>query len=69
VEFQAFYHSKYMSKSLRNFIIGIGTASILFSLYRILRGGEFMDALGGIVIGVSLIGAIIIEQNKNKKAE
>ena len=58
-----------MSKSLRSFIVGIGIASILFALFGVYKGGEFIDALGGIVIGVSLIGAIIIEGNKNKKTE
>ena len=58
-----------MSKSLRNFIVAIGIASILFALYWVFKGGELMDALGGIVIGASLIGAILIEQNKNKKTE
>ncbi|WP_298495416.1 hypothetical protein [uncultured Algibacter sp.] len=58
-----------MSKSLRNFIIGIGIVSILFALYGVFKGGEFIDALSGIVIGASLIGAVLIEQNKNKKAK
>ena len=58
-----------MSKSLRNLIIGIGIASLLFALYGVFKGGEFMDALGGMVFGMSLIGAVLIEQNKNKKVE
>ncbi len=56
-----------MSKTLKNFIVGIGIASILFALYGVFKGGTFIDALGGIVIGASLIGAVLIEQNKNKK--
>ncbi|WP_159439313.1 hypothetical protein [Tenacibaculum agarivorans] len=55
-----------MSKSLENFIIGLGTASIFFAIYGIFRGDEFIDALSGIIIGASLIGAIFIEHNKKK---
>lgn len=56
-----------MSKTSRNLIIGIGIASILFSLYGIIRGGEFMDALSGIIIGTALVGTVLIEQSKDKK--
>ena len=56
-----------MSKSSINLIIGIGIVSILFAVYGIVKGGEFIDALGGIVIGVSLIGTVLIEKNKAKK--
>ncbi|WP_298369151.1 hypothetical protein [uncultured Lutibacter sp.] len=52
---------------MRNLIIVIGIASILFALYAVFKGQKFIDALGGIVIGVSLIGVVLIEQNKNKK--
>lgn len=56
-----------MSKNLKYFIIGIGIASILFAVYGIIRGGKFIDALGGIIIGTSLIGSVIYENNKSKK--
>lgn len=58
-----------MSKSLRNFIIGLGIASILFAVIGMYNGGEFLDALGGIVIGTSLIGVVLIEQKKSKKSK
>lgn len=55
-----------MSKNLKNFIIGIGIASILFAIYGVIKGGDFVDALGGIIIGASLIGSIIYENSKTK---
>ena len=56
-----------MSKRTRSLIIGIGLASILFSVYGMLRGDTFMDALSGIVIGVSLIGTLFIDSKNEKK--
>ena len=57
-----------MSKSLEYFIIGLGLASVLFALYGIIiRGDEFLDALGGIVIGASLVGTVLINRNKKKE--
>jgi multisubunit Na+/H+ antiporter MnhF subunit len=56
-----------MSKSSMNIIIGIGVLSILFSIYGIISGRELSDTLFGIVIGVSLIGTALIENNKSKK--
>ena len=56
-----------MSKPLQNFIIGLGIASIVFALYGVFNGGKFIEAIGGIVIGASLIGAIVINQNRKKK--
>ena len=58
-----------MSKTSRYIIIGIGIASILFAIYGTLKGGELIDAVGGIVIGAALVGTVLIEQNKNKKAQ
>lgn len=57
------------SPFLQNIIIGIGIASIFFALLDMFRGGEFMDALPGIVIGAALIGSAIFRQNKNKRDE
>lgn len=53
-----------MSKPLQSFIIGLGIASIVFALYGVFNGGKFIEAIGGIVIGASLIGAIVINQNR-----
>ncbi|CAL2101778.1 protein of unknown function [Tenacibaculum sp. 190130A14a] len=50
-----------MSKTTQNLVVGIGIASILFAIYGIIRGGELIDAVSGITIGVALIGTIIIE--------
>lgn len=59
-----------MSKSLEYFIIGLGLASVLFALYGVvIREDEFLDALGGIVIGASLVGTVIINRNQKKKEE
>lgn len=58
-----------MNKSLRNLIIGIGAVSILFSIYGVIRGGEFTDALSGVIIGVALIGTAVMQQKKNTKHE
>ncbi len=58
-----------MSKSTQNLIIGIGIASILFTVYGIIKGGDFISALSGIAIGAALIGTVLIERNKNKKQE
>lgn len=55
-----------MSKTTQNLVIGIGIASILFAIYGVIRGGELMDAVIGITIGVALIGTIIIENRKKK---
>jgi hypothetical protein len=56
-----------MNKPLQSFIIGLGIASIVLALYGVFKGGKFIEAIGGIVIGASLIGAIVINQNRNKK--
>ena len=53
-----------MSKPLQSFIIGLGIASIVFALYGVFNGDKFIEAIGGIVIGASLIGAIVINQNR-----
>ncbi|WP_158091350.1 hypothetical protein [Tenacibaculum holothuriorum] len=57
-----------MSKSLEYLIIGLGLASVLFALYGVvIREGEFLDALSGIVIGASLVGTVIINRNQKKE--
>lgn len=53
-----------MNKSTQYLIIGLGIASILFAVYGIIRGNEFIDSLSGIVIGASLIGTVIFQKNK-----
>ncbi|MCB0802472.1 MAG: hypothetical protein HND54_07345 [Bacteroidetes bacterium] len=58
-----------MSKSLVRFIIGLGIISIAFALYGVYKGGKFMDAISGIFIGVSLIGVVLIEQNKKRNKQ
>ena len=55
-----------MNKTTQKVIIGIGIASILFALYGIVKGQEFIDALGGLVIGASLIGSVLIYNNKKE---
>lgn len=54
-----------MNKSLRIIVIIIGVASILFSLYGVIKGRGVTDAIGGITIGICLIGAIYFEKNKS----
>ncbi|QNM85028.1 hypothetical protein H9W90_12625 [Polaribacter pectinis] len=56
-----------MSKPLQYFIIVISIASIFFSLYAIFKGQKVFDALGGIVIGASLLGALYFDNYKKKK--
>lgn len=51
-----------MGKPLQNIVIIIGMASVVFSLYGVVKGGDFMDAIGGITIGVCLIGAVFFEK-------
>ena len=53
-----------MNKSFQYFIIGISLASIFFSLYAVYQGQEFMNSVGGIVIGVSLLGVLYFENKK-----
>jgi hypothetical protein len=55
-----------MSKPLKYFIIAISLASIFFSIYAIAQGQKFLDALGGILIGFSLLGVLYFEQNKKE---
>lgn len=56
-----------MSKALQYFIIAISIASIFFSLYAIFKGQKIMDALGGIIIGASLLGVLYFDNYKKKK--
>ena len=56
-----------MSKALQYFIITISIASIFFSLYAIFKGQKIMDALGGIIIGASLLGVLYFDNYKKKK--
>ncbi|MGB1284862.1 MAG: hypothetical protein ACPG44_10440 [Polaribacter sp.] len=56
-----------MSKLFQYFIITISIASILFSLFNIYKGQKFIDAIGGIVIGVSLLGVLYFENRKKDK--
>lgn len=53
-----------MRKQTAYLIIGIGIASILAGVYEVVRTGEYMDSISGVIIGVALIGTVIIEQNK-----
>lgn len=57
-----------MSKRTLYLIIGIGIASILSGMYGAIRTGEAMESLSGIVIGVALIGAALIEKRNQDKA-
>ena len=56
-----------MSKLLQYFIIVISIASIFFSLYAVYNGQKFIDAIGGIIIGVSLLGVLYFENRKKTK--
>ena len=56
-----------MSKLFQYFIIAISIASIFFSLFNIYKGQKFIDAIGGIVIGVSLLGVLYFENRKKDK--
>lgn len=56
-----------MSKSLQYLIVVISIASIFFSLYVIYQGQKVMDALGGVVIGVSLLGVLYFDNYKKKE--
>ncbi|MCL7752539.1 hypothetical protein [Polaribacter sp. Z022] len=56
-----------MSKPLKYLIIIISIASILFSFYAIYKGQKIIDALGGILIGASLLGVLYFENYSNKK--
>ncbi|MCK8521049.1 hypothetical protein M0D21_05700 [Aquimarina sp. D1M17] len=58
-----------MRKQTAYIIIGIGTASTLFAIYGMIRGGKFIDALSGIIIGLALIGTVIIKRSKKGKAK
>ena len=58
-----------MKRQTSYLIIGIGIASILAGIYEAVRSGELMDSLSGVLIGVALIGAVIIERNKKSKTE
>ncbi|MEE9408791.1 MAG: hypothetical protein V3V28_12030 [Polaribacter sp.] len=55
-----------MSKPLQYFIILISIGSIFFSLYAIFKGQKVLDALGGVVIGVSLLGVLYFEKRKKE---
>jgi len=57
-----------MNKQTRYAVIGIGIASILSSVYVIVRGGELTDWLSGLMIGASLIvTALVGTKDKRKK--
>ncbi|MGR3810281.1 hypothetical protein [Jiulongibacter sp. NS-SX5] len=58
-----------MSKNTISLLIGIGIASILAGVYAAYRSGEFMDAVSGIFIGISLIGTVLIEKNKTSQGK
>lgn len=56
-----------MSKPLQFLIIIISIASIFFSFYAIFKGQKIMDALGGMVIGASLLGVLYFDNYKKKE--
>jgi len=56
-----------MSKKLKYFLIVISITSILVSLYAIVQSKNYFDSFSGIVIGVSLLGALYFDNYKKKK--
>lgn len=54
-----------MNKLLQYFVIGIAIASIGFALYAWYNGGEFNDALSGIIIGFALLGGVFFKKKQN----
>jgi hypothetical protein len=58
-----------MRKQTAYLIIGIGIASILAGIYLGVKSEELIDALSGIIIGISLIGTVMIERNSKKESE
>lgn len=55
-----------MNKTFQYFIIVISLASIFFSLYVVYQGQDFKNSVGGIVIGVSLLGVLYLENKKKR---
>ncbi|WP_299667080.1 hypothetical protein [uncultured Polaribacter sp.] len=55
-----------MSKTLTYFIIAISLGSIFFSVYAMFKGQKFLDASGGIVIGLGLLGILYFEKMSKK---
>ena len=49
-----------MSKSVKTFLIVIGTLSILSGAYLAYSGSSFSEYFSGIFIGVVLIGSVLI---------
>ncbi|MDO6761810.1 hypothetical protein Q4566_16500 [Tamlana sp. 2_MG-2023] len=58
-----------MRKQTEYLVIGIGIVSILAGIYGGVRTGELMDSVSGVLIGITLIGAIIIERNRKSKSK
>ena len=53
-----------MKNSFHNFTIGLGVASILSGVYWIYRGGELLEIILPIIIGIGVIASGYIGSKK-----
>lgn len=55
-----------MGKVLQYVIIAISIASIFFSIISLSKGQPILDASGGFLIGICLLGVLFIEKRDKK---
>lgn len=56
-----------MKKSTKYVILGIGFLTIIAGIYGFVNKGELYDYLPAFFIGVTLIGSVYFDQNKEAK--